>query len=263
MNDDSFGGGFGDDEDEVIDAKDLSDDDDLDEDDDIDDDDVDEDEPQRGKRGKAPANPFNADDLASAITRGIQPIIDKQGQKQLTREEIEQQLGKPQVTVDLIKMLRDPETPPEKAHEALAQLMNQQAEYLLKASGLAIEGEVGKLNPRLEQVQQMIQSQNEERFAMSVARKFPALRGRENVVKQAMRYLQQQGYRPASPSDALRTVGRTARDIIRQIDPNFSLKGKQGQSFAAPRAGGGGRSSGGQQGRRGSGGLMSTVFPVG
>jgi hypothetical protein len=257
------GGGYDDEGDEIIDGNDLDNEDD-DDDDDIDDDDDDDsgDGKNSSQRGRNAAPVFDPNQLADAITRGLKPAFE-QNKPQLSREDIEKQLGKPQLTTDLIKAIRDPETPPEKALEAMQHLMNQQAEYLLRASGLAIEGKIGELNPKLAEVQEAIRSQREESFATGVVKKFPALRGKGHVVKQAMRILQQQGYNPASASDALRTVGRTARDIIRQIDPNFSLKGKQGLSFAAPRTGGGGRNSGGQQNRRGSRSLMDSVFPVG
>jgi hypothetical protein len=257
-----FGGGFDDDDgDEVIDAKDLGGDDDDDEDDDLDDDDDDDDEGSSAKGRKAGSGGgFDHNALAQAITAGLKPVIGQQnGTKQMTREELEAHLGKPQVTADLIKILRDPETPPEKAQEVFAELLNKQTEYLLKASGLAIEGQVGKLSPQLESIQQWQRSQQEEKLAVQVAKKFPALRGKGNVVKQAMAYLQQQGYRPASQSDALRTIGRTTRDIIRQFDPNFSLKSKE-QRFIGPRAGGGSRSSGGA-GRKGGASWMA-AFPV-
>jgi len=255
------GGGYDDDGDEIIDIKDLEGDDDDDDDDDFDDDD---DEPSGKAAGsrKSTTPVFDHNQLADAITRGLKPAFEQQ-KPQLSREDIEKQLGKPQFTVDLIKSLRDPDIAPEKALETMQALMNQQADYLLRAAGLAIDGRVGELNPKLAAVQEAIQSQREESFVGGVTRKFPALRGKGHVVKQALRVLQQQGYNPASPSDALRTVGRTARDIIRQIDPNFSLKGKQGMSFAAPRSGGGGRSSGRQQGRSGARGLMDSVYPVG
>lgn len=252
------GGGFGDDEDEVIDVDDIDE-----EEEDLDDDDEEEEEDSSRGRGLSQGSPvtLDANQLADAITKGLKPALE-QSKTQMTREEIEKRLGKPQLTIDLINAIRDPETPPEKAVAALQELMNQHADYLLRASGLAIEGKIGELSPRLNEVQEAIRSQREEAFATSVVKKFPALRGKGHVVKQAMRILQQQGYSPASASDALRTVGRTARDIIRQIDPNFSLKGKQGLSFAAPRAGGGGRNFGGSQSRKGVRGLMDSVFPV-
>ncbi len=255
-----FGGGFDDDQDEVIDEKDLEgEDDDLNEDDDDDLDDEEEEaggrKPGRGKGGSG----FDSNALAQAITQGLKPMLDQRGeQKQMTREELERHLGKPQLSADLIKVLRDPETPPEKALEALSDVLNKQSEYLLKASGLAIEGQVSKLNPQLEQIQQWQRNQQEEKLAGQVVKKFPALRGKSNVVKQAMTYLQQQGYRPASQSDALRTIGRTTRDIIRSFDPNFSLKSKE-QRFTSPRAGGGSRSSGGAA-RKGA--SWMAAFPV-
>lgn len=260
---DDFGGGGGyddDNEDEIIDGSDFDDDDDDFEDDDDEQDDQSSGKAAGGRKGSS-SPVFDPNQLADAITRGLKPAFEQQ-RPQLSREDIEKQLGKPQMSVDLIRAIRDPETAPEKALEAMQTLMNQQADYLLRASGLAIDGRIGELNPRLEAVQSAIQSQREESFANGVTRKFPALRGKGHVVKQAMRLLQTQGYSPASPSDALRTVGRAARDIIRQIDPNFSLKGKQGLSFAAPRSGGGGRGSSGQQRSKGPRSLMDSIYPV-
>jgi len=230
--------------DEVIDAEDEDDSDDNDEEED--------DEP------KAP--PFDPNAFAKAITDGLRPALQQQQQPKFTREEIEKQLGKPSPSVELIKMIRDPETPPEKALEALSALMNSQNEYLLKASGMAIDGRVQELDPHIKSIQQYQRSQQEKEFAASVVQKFPTLKGKGPAVAQAIQLLAQQGYKMNSISGAKRDVANVAAKLIKQYDTGFTLKVKQQQPNQFMRPGSGGGRGGSGQSRSSS--IINSVFPV-
>lgn len=258
MGDEFSGGGGGisswrdDDEDEVIDENDLVDDEDDDEDEDDDDDDEGE---SSGRKGG-----FSEEKLAAAITAGLGPVLggNRGQQQQLSPEQIAEKLGKPKLDTNLIKLLRDPEVAPEEAHKALAQLLDQQEQYLLRAASMYAEGQVEKLNPQIQAVQEHMRAQRQEQFAQSVVHKFPALKGKGHIVKQAMRYLAQNGFQ-GSETQARKEVAKTARDIIRQIDPNFSLKGGK-PSFMSPRSGGGGGHQ--QKMQRKKSGFWDAAFPV-
>jgi len=250
FDDDDSSGGSGfepyvddDDKDEVIDGEEEEDDNDSSDDDDDDD--------------KPAASAFDGDALARAITQGLQPVLQQQ-QPKLTREEIERQLGKPNPSVDLIKMIRDPETAPEKALEALATLMNSQNEYLLKASGMAIDGRVQELNPQIEALKQHQRKAIEKDFVSSVVRKFPALKGKGPAITQAVQLLSKQGYQMKSESGARRDVANVAARLIKQFDTNFSLKPKAQQTTQFMRPGSGsGRSGGG-----GKKSIIDSIFSV-
>lgn len=262
--DDFSGGGSGvqflnddDGADEVVDVDDVDDD----EDDDDDSDDDDDDSPPSKKSSASFNQPsFNPEAFAAAITKGLAPVLQQQNKKQLTREEIETQLGKPKISADLIKQLRDPETPVETALAGLAQLLNQQEEYLLKASGLAMEGKVGEISPVIQRLQQHQAQQQEAQFVSSVQQKYPALKGKGKAVSQALKYLMQQGYQPTSTNGVKRDVAKMASQLIRQLDSSFTLKPKSQQQFMRPGAGGGSRGPG--PGKSKSKGLISQLFPV-
>jgi len=209
---------------------------------------------------KSATLPFNPDAFAKAITDGLRPAFQQQQQPRLTREEIERQLGKPNPTVELIQMIRDPETPPEKALAALSSLMNSQNEYLLKASGMAIDGRVQELDPHIKALQQHQRTQQQKEFTASVVQKFPALKGKGPAVSQAIQLLANQGYKMNSISAAKRDVAQVAAKLIKQYDTNFSLKPKKQQStsFLRPGSGGGRGSSGG--GKRAS--VIDSIFKV-
>lgn len=247
----SSGGGSGieflddDDGDETIDGKDLEESDDEDDNEEDDEDD------------KSSAPPFDAQSFAKAIADGLRPTLQQQPAK-LSREDIEKQLGKPNPSVELIKMIRDPETAPEKALEALSSLMNSQNEYLLKASGLAIDGRVQELNPSIQALQQYHLQQQEKEFTNGIVRKYPALKGKGPAVVQAMQILRQQNYKPASQSAARRDVAMLASRLIKQFDTNFSLKPKQQQSSNFMRPGSG--SGRGNSSKKAS--VIDAVFPV-
>lgn len=250
------GGGSGivyrddDDGDEVIDGKDLEE---SDEDDDEEDDDEDDESKQLNP-------PFDANAFAKAITDGLRPALQNQQQPKYTREEIEKQLGKPTPSVELIKLIRDPETPPEKALEMLSTLLNSQSEYLLKASGMAIDGRVQELDPQIRSIQEHQRQQQEKQFSSDVVRKYPALKGKGPAVAQAIQLLAKQGYQMKSVSGAKRDVAMMASRLIKQFDTNFTLKPKQQQQNQFMRPGsGGGRSSGGQS--KGAS-IIDSVFKV-
>lgn len=256
FNDDDFGAGK-DDEEEVVDVDDddvdEEEEDDEDEDEDEDDED-DEDDDNSAKGG------FNPEVLGDAIGRALKGHLGKgEGNPQgLTREELEKRLGKPQLSEDLIRKLRDPEATD--AVQALEGYMSQMAEYVLKASGLAIEGKVKELDPRLSALQQHVATQQRERFVQDVQRKFPALKGRRKVIEQALNGMMAQGYQARSKSGTYRDVAKAAASIIRTVDENFKLKSPKKGNFLPPARGG----SGGGNGKgKGGKGIMDLLYPVG
>jgi len=238
-----------DDEDEVIDADEESDDDDSE-----DDDDDSESESSKGLN-------IDYDKFGAAVARGLEPSL-RQPQQQLTQAQIEEKLGKPKMTVDLIRLLRDPETPPEKALEALEAYNNQQAAYLLKASGHAIDGRFQEVSPQIEALQRARVEQQQKEFVSNVVTRFPTLKGKGNAINQAIKAMGEAGYdtRGKSKSQVQRDVAQTAAKLLRQLDSNFTLKRKQGDQPNSTRPG----SSGGHGGRSNnkSKSWMDTAFPA-
>jgi len=224
---DDLGGGSGgntDNDDDDLD----SDDDDLD--DDLDDDD-DTDTPAKG-------GGFDASALSRGIVDGLTPLL-RQPQQQMSQEDALKQV---RVSVDeqLITLMRDPETPPAKAQAAMQALMDNMMQRSLQLSGAAYKAEFAQVTPQIQALQQAHQEQQITGLINETMRKFPALKGKAQVVRRALNELGQQGITPRSKTEAMKLLAKQAGRTIRQIDPNFSLKTQKSSNFVSPRSGGGG-----------------------
>lgn len=226
---DDFGGGSGGNTDNNDD--DIDDDDDLEEDD-LDDDDEEDDSSAKGGVG------FDAGALSRGIVDGLTPLL-RQPQQQMSQEDALRQVRVP-VDEQLIAMLRDPETAPAKAQAAMQQLMDNMMQRSLQLSGAAFKSEFSQVTPQIQALQQAHQEQQINGLVTETMRKFPALKGKAQVVRRALNELGQQGITPRSKTEAMKLLAKQAGRTIRQIDPNFSLKPQKSASFVSPRSGGGG-----------------------
>lgn len=225
---DDFGGGSGGNTDLDDDGVDDIDDD---EDDDLDDDDDDNDSSAKG-------GGFDANALSRGIVEGLSPLL-RQPQQQMSQEDAIRHLRVP-VDEQLISLIRDPETAPAKAQAAMQQLMDNMMQRSLQLSGQAVKSEFAQFTPQIQALQQAHQEQQVTSLITETMRKFPALKGKAQVVRRALNELGQQGIAPRSKTEAMRLLAKQAGRTIRQIDPNFSLKTQKSSSFVSPRSGGGG-----------------------
>lgn len=226
---DDFGGGSGGNTD--------NDDIDLDEEDDLDEDDLDDEDDDDAGAGKA-AGGFDANALSRGIVEGLSPLL-RQAPQQMSQEDALKQVRVP-VDEQLIAMLRDPETPPAKAQAAMQALMDNMMQRSLQLSGAAFKSEFSQVTPQIQALQQAHQEQQINSLVTETMRKFPALKGKAQVVRRALNELGQQGIAPRSKTEAMKLLAKQAGRTIRQIDPNFSLKPQKSSGFISPRAGGGG-----------------------
>lgn len=225
---DDFGGGSGgntdidDDDDSIID------------DDDDDDGDLDDDDDDSSAKGGG----FDASALSRGIVDGLTPLL-RQPQQQMSQEDAIKHL---RVSVDeqLITLMRDPETPPAKAQAVMQQLMDNMMQRSLQLSGQAVKSEFAQFTPQIQALQAAHQEQQVTSLIAETMRKFPALKGKAQVVRRALNELGQQGIAPRSKTEAMKLLAKQAGRTIRQFDPNFSLKTQKSSSFISPRSGGGG-----------------------
>lgn len=212
-----------------------NDDDDIDDDDDLEEDDDDDDDDDSSAKGGAG---FDAGALSRGIVDGLTPLL-RQPQQQMSQEDALRQV---RVSVDeqLITLLRDPETAPAKAQAAMQQLMDNMMQRSLQLSGAAFKSEFSQVTPQIQALQQAYQEQQINGLVTETMRKFPALKGKAQVVRRALNELGQQGITPRSKTEAMKLLAKQAGRTIRQIDPNFSLKTQKSASFVSPRSGGGG-----------------------
>ena len=213
-----------------------NDDDEIEDDDDLEEDDLDDDDDDNDSSAKGGG--FDAGALSRGIVDGLTPLL-RQPNQQMSQEDALKQVRVP-VDEQLIAMLRDPETAPAKAQAAMQQLMDNMMQRSLQLSGAAFKSEFSQVTPQIQALQQAHQEQQITGLITETMRKFPALKGKAQVVRRALNELGQQGVTPRSKTEAMKLLAKQAGRTIRQIDPNFSLKTQKSSSFVSPRSGGGG-----------------------
>lgn len=215
-------------------------DDDLDDLDDLDD----EDEDLGGGEGKAPSmSPQQIAQLAAEAAMRVGGRQEQQQAPQMTREEMLTALKHYKAPPDLVKLLRDPETTPEKAAEALQALVDGTAAHSIAAMQVLMQQQLSPLHQQMQQQQEVYRERQTRDFTARVEKFYPALKGMTPVIRQAIRNLSERGYNPPSKSAALKAVAKEASRFVQQIKPDFSLKaggqgGRQAGSLGSRAAGG-------------------------
>jgi len=210
------------------------DDESFSEDDDDDDDDDDLEPAPAGGAPKQKRQPAQLDQnalvrqiaevTAASLRQGQQP-----GQTALTEAEIQQRLGRPQVTEELIAQLRNPEITPKQVAEVLQQLQDGTYRYAMTTTQHLLQHQ---LAPLLEMQQQFAEQQRQQRtaaFQNNLTKAYPALKKYSAAVGQAMAELSAEGFsaRGLQPEQVYKTVAQRAKKVIRKILPDFALKQQQ------------------------------------
>lgn len=154
------------------------------------------------------------------------------GQTPLTEAEIQQRLGRPTVTEELIARLRNPEITPKEMAEALQQLQDGTYRYAMTTTQHLLQHQ---LQPLLAMQQQFAEQQRQQRetvFQNNLIRAYPALKKYNAAVGQAMAELTAEGFsaKGLQPEQIYKTVAQRAKKVIRKILPDFALKQQQAPS---------------------------------
>ena len=165
-----------------------------------------------------------AEVTAASLRQGQQP-----GQTALTEAEIQQRLGRPQVTEELIAQLRNPEITPKQVAEVLQQLQDGTYRYAMTTTQHLLQHQ---LAPLLEMQQQFAEQQRQQRtaaFQNNLTKAYPALKKYSAAVGQAMAELSAEGFsaKGLQPEQVYKTVAQRAKKVIRKILPDFALKQQQ------------------------------------
>lgn len=198
-------------------------------------------------------SPEQIAELAAQTAMRVQPR--QQQQKELSPEELDQRLNRYKVSPEIVKLLRDPEAAPEAIVGALQALADGAAKHAVTSAQLLFQNDLSPLQQQIQAQQAYVAEQQTRTFVKHLGTQYPSLAGKDTVIKQAIQAVRQSGYQPRSKSDAQKQVALVARDIIRAVDPSFSLKAnpaRQAGAFAPRRA-----SSGGGQQQSGAVGARS------
>lgn len=231
-----------------------ADDDDDDDDSFVDDDDDDDLEPELPAGSKGTKKPARssvqldpdamvrqiAEVTARTLQQGQQP-----GQAQLTEAQIQERLGRPQVTADLIARLRNPEITAEEVAGLLQQLQDGTYKYAMTTTQHLLQHQLAPLMEMREQFAQQQREQKEAAFRNNLTQHYPALKKFNGAVGRAMGELTAEGFsaKGLNPEQVYKAVAQRAKKIIRESMPDFSLKSKtpnqhrQAGSFRTTRQG--------------------------
>lgn len=207
------------------------------------DDDLSEDEPSNGDQPQAQLSAQQIAELAAQTALRVSP---QQQQRQFSPEELDQRLNRYKVSPDVVKLLRDPEADPQKIVEALQAIADGAAKHAVTSAQLLYREELSPLQKQLEAQQHILREQQTTTFCRHLETRYPALAGKSKVVRQALEAVSNSGWTPpnGSKSAAQKQVAIVAQQIIRAVDPTFSLKSgnvqRQAGSLGARRSSGGG-----------------------
>jgi len=168
-------------------------------------------------------SPEQIADLAAQAAARVNPA-QRQTQRELTPEELDAKLNRYKVSPDIVKLLRDPEAAPEQIVSALQALVDGAAKHAVTSSQLLFQNDLSPLQQQIQAQQNYVREQQTRTFVKHVGTQYPGLAGKDAVIRQAIQAVNQSGYTPKSKTDAQKQVALVARDIIRAIDPSFSLK---------------------------------------
>jgi hypothetical protein len=181
-------------------------------------------------------------DLAAQTAMRVQPRQQQQI-PQLSPEELDARLNRYKVNADFVKLLRDPEAQPEKLVEAFQAMLDGTAKHAVTSSQFLYQNDLGPIQQKLQAQEAFVREQQTRTFVKNVGSQYPSLAKYDQVIRQATTLVSQSGYIPKSHSDARRQVALQAQQIIRQIDPQFSLKAnpaRQASGFSPRRSSYGG-----------------------
>lgn len=231
--------------DDLEDLNDLEDPMNSDTGDNVDNDDNDNDDGDDTTPAPASMTPQEIAQLAAQTAMNMQPRT--QPQQQLSPEELDARLNRYKVNAEMVKLLRDPEADPNTIVQKLQELVDGAAKHAVTSSQLLFQDALSPLQQRIEAQQAYVREQQTQTFAKHVETKYPALAGRAKVVRQAIEHVANSGWTPpnGSRSAAQKQVALVAQQIIRSVDPSFSLKAgnnaqRQASSFGSRRNSGGG-----------------------
>ncbi len=262
--DKGYGGVFDDDVDDLeddVDDIDDDDDDDVDDDADDDDDDIDDDIDDDGddvpgarrpkKRAKESFASLSPAQIKALIETSVAAGKPKEAPRQYTQDELDVLLKKPKITADRIKKLFGPDVSEEDKATALTEMLSEAAQHATAVAGYAITDLKTNFERRAAALEATQHEAKLKEFQRALTHEYPALKGREPLVLQALTELNNEGYVAPSKRDAQRVVAARVQRIVRSIDPAFRVGRKKANAGMVRSGRGGGRSSGRSSGSSG------------
>ncbi len=181
---------------------------------------------------------FDVARLGQEFADRLAPHLQQRGQQQQQSSEdiLQAHLSKLQVSEDVAAMLSDPEIPVAKRAQALQKLIHDAVTHSVQFTGLAMNGFAGQINPAIAELRAAQANQRVDDFAKSVVGAYPALKGKNKLVKEAYLQLGREGYSTSSKREAFRAVAQRVQKLAKMAGAELSLKNpNKGNTTMPPR----------------------------
>lgn len=167
-------------------------------------------------------------------------------QLQPTRQQMMAALKRPEVSDELATQILGEGFDP-RAKAALQALVDSAAAHAIQVNALASRFQAEDLRNEVSPAIQAALHQERQEFMGGITQTFPAFKGKENILNQALTMCQ--GMQPRNQMEAVQMVVQTASNLIQSVDPTFNplvqpQRQQAGHGMNSIPTGGSGQSSG-------------------
>lgn len=206
-----------------------------------------------------PAAPvIDHDAIARTVAATVQSMMPAPQQRQMTPEEQAQyyQIWNPDEALvqDMNKLGLD-DVPIEQKMAPFTKMRDGIMQQAFRAAQLYIQQELGSLRQELAPAVTFAQQRQAKQLMGEFEKKYPSLKGQNELVDSITSRLNAQGFKPKSKDEAFDMVAKTAESILKGVNPQFTLSQNGGANGMPPMAGtnmGGFAAMGGVQNQGGS-----------
>lgn len=218
----------------------------------------------------APTPPaIDHDAIARTVASTMQSMQSPQPQQQFTPEEIAKHLqvwNPDEGFVNELNKLVDPEVPLDQRAKLLHQMRDGMVGQAFRGAELLVEQKVQELLQRVAPAVQYAQERESKKLMGEFEGKYPALKGQKELVDSITARLGATGFKPKSKDEAFEKVAQVAEQILKGVNPEFTLKPSGGSNGRPSMAGTnmGGQTGGFQSSQRtqssGKRGGLASIF---
>jgi hypothetical protein len=180
---------------------------------------------------------FNPADIAQIVAATMQAHREPAAPRQMSAEEAAQhfQVFNPDESfVNGLNALADPDATPADRRKIIDTLRDGLVNQSFRAAELLMEQKMAELDQRYAPALQIAQREEAKQLQNAFVKKYPALKGQDQLVNSITAGLAQQGFKPKSADEAFDKVAQFAEQILQKVNPEFNL--------GTQKSGGGGRS---------------------
>jgi hypothetical protein len=162
------------------------------------------------------------------MAAAFRPQAPQAAQQQMSQEDMDKALRVFKPTAKHIERLFNSDNLEDQV-AVLSEILASQSEHTQTVMGYAMRMQQEQISQQYSPVLQMVEKQKMSQFVGGVIGQYPALKGHDRLVEQAIQTLKAQGYQPASGADAARAIAGQVESLIKTVNPNFSVSARPNQ----------------------------------